>query len=82
MQEKSCFIQYDGEYHIFYSNKFIRVDLMRDDDEQLMCILTGPGNWELSYTGALAEEKFERLLTLGRPVTFNDFSSLGFTQYG
>jgi len=82
MQEKSCFVQYDGKYHIFYSEKFIRVDLMINDCGVPMCILTGVGNWELSHTGPAAPNKFDQLLTLGRPVTFKDFTQLGFTQYG
>jgi hypothetical protein len=37
--------------------------------------------WELSHTGAKADEKFEELLTL-EEVSWGDFKRLGFTQYG
>jgi hypothetical protein len=43
--------------------------------------LGGPANWEISYTGAEADEKFEELLTL-EEVSWGDLKRLGFTQYG
>jgi hypothetical protein len=42
--------------------------------------LSGQDDWELSYTGYMADEKFEELLTL-EEVSWDDFERLGFTQY-
>ena len=51
------------------------------DGGELCCHLSGPDDWELSYTGPDAGDKFEELLTL-EEVSWDDFERMGFTQYG
>jgi hypothetical protein len=51
------------------------------DGGELCCHLSGSDDWELSYTGQEAEDKFNALLSL-EEVSWGDFERLGFTQYG
>ena len=79
---KNCYVRFYEDLHVLYDNRYIRVSLFNfNDDGGLCCNLSGPGNWELSYTGPEASDKFNALLELDE-VSWEDFERLGFTQYG
>jgi hypothetical protein len=80
---KQCYIRFYEDLHVLYDNRYINLSLFNfTDGGEQCCHLSGQGNWELSYTGFQAGEKFEELLTLDREVTWDDFERMGFTQYG
>ena len=82
MKEKHCYIRFNEDLHVLYDLRYIRVSLFTfTDGGERCCHLSGQGNWELSYTGPLADEKFEELLTR-EEVSWDDFERMGFTQYG
>jgi len=79
---KQCYIRFNEDLHVLYDDRYIRVSLFTfTDSGELCCHLSGPDDWELSYTGPDAGEKFEELLTL-EEVSWEDFERMGFTQYG
>ena len=79
---KKCFVRFYEDLHVLYDNRYIQVLLFTDtDDGALCCHLSGPDDWELSYTGPEASDKFDALLELDE-VSWEDFERLGFTQYG
>jgi hypothetical protein len=77
---KKCFVRFYEGLHVLYDDRYIRVSLFTDGGE-LCCHLSGQDDWELSYTGPEAEDKFNALLSL-EEVSWYDFERLGFTQYG
>jgi hypothetical protein len=79
---KHCYIRLDQDLCVLYNERFIEVMLCEDDEGDLMCHLSGPDDWELSYTGADAELKFNALLDVSGDVSYNYILQLGFTQYG
>jgi hypothetical protein len=80
---KQCYIRFYEDLHVLYDNRYINLSLFTfTDGGELCCHLSGPDDWELSYTGPDAGEKFDALLTLDHDVTWDDFERLGFTQYG
>jgi len=80
---KHCYIRFYEDLHVLYDLRYIQVSLIRFSiGGELCCHLGGPDDWELSYTGPLADEKFQELLTLDHEVTWDDFERMGFTQYG
>ena len=82
MKEKHCYIRFYEDLHVLYDLRYIRVSLFTfTDGGERCCHLSGQGNWELSYTGPEADEKFEELLTL-EEVSWFTFERMGFTQYG
>jgi hypothetical protein len=82
MKEKHCYIRFNEDLNVFYDLRYIRVSLFTfTEGGERCCHLSGQGNWELSYTGPDAGEKFEELLTL-EEVSWDDFERMGFTQYG
>ena len=78
---KHCYIRLDEDLHVLYNDRFIKVTLCENEGE-LMCHLSGPNNWELSYTGIDAQDKFNALLDVAGEVSFTTILQLGFTQYG
>ena len=78
--KKQCYVRFYMDLHVLYDNRYIQVSLFTDNRERC-CHLSGQGNWELSYTGARADQLFEELLTL-EEVSWDDFERMGFTQYG
>jgi hypothetical protein len=79
---KQCYVRFNEDLHVLYNDRFIRVSLFTfEDGGERCCHLSGPANWEISYTGSKADEKFEELLTL-EEVSWDDLKRLGFTQYG
>ena len=81
--KKQCYIRFYEDLHVLYDNRYIQVSLFNFTEGGARCChLSGPDDWELSYTGYMADEKFEELLTLDHDVTWDDFERLGFTQYG
>ena len=81
MKEKHCYIRFYEDLNVLYDLRYIRVSLFTfTDGGERCCHLSGQANWELSYTGALADEKFEELLTL-EEVSWYTFERMGFTQY-
>jgi hypothetical protein len=80
-KQKKCYIRFYQDLHVLYDDRYIRVALFITDGGERCCHLSGPANWEISYTGPEAEDKFEELLTLDE-VTWDDLKRLGFTQYG
>ena len=82
MKEKHCYIRFYEDLHVLYDLRYIRVSVFTfTDGGERCCHLSGQGNWELSYTGFQADEKFEELLTL-EEVSWYTFERMGFTQYG
>jgi hypothetical protein len=80
---KNCYIRFYEDLHVLYDNRYINLSLFTfTDGGELCCHLSGCDDWECSYTGPDAGEKFEELLTLDREVSWDDFERLGFTQYG
>jgi len=79
---KQCYIRFYEDLHVLYDNRYIQVSLFNfTDGGELCCHLSGPDDWELSYTGPEASDKFNALLELDE-VSWEDFERLGFTQYG
>jgi hypothetical protein len=79
---KHCYIRFNEDLHVLYADRFIKVSLFNFTDGGAQCChLSGPDDWELSYTGYMADQKFEELLTL-EEVSWDDFERMGFTQYG
>jgi hypothetical protein len=82
MKEKHCYIRFYEDLHVLYDLRYIRVSLFNfTDGDERCCHLSGQGNWEMTYTGFQADEKFEELLTL-EEVSWYTFERMGFTQYG
>ena len=80
---KHCYIRFYEDLHVLYDNRYINLSLFNfTDGGERCCHLSGQANWELSYTGPDAGEKFDALLTLDHDITWDDFERLGFTQYG
>ena len=79
---KHCYIRYYEDFHVLHDNRYIEVFLMANDEGELVCFMCGSDDWELSYTGPDAEEKFNMLLAVSGEVTWNYIIELGFTQYG
>lgn len=79
---KQCYIRLSAAYTGFHDNKYVQVSLSTNDEGYPLCYLSGVDDWELSYTGAGAEEKFEALLAICEDVTWQQLIDLGFTQYG
>jgi hypothetical protein len=80
---KQCYIRFYEDLHVLYDDRYIQVSLFTfTDGGERCCHLSGPDDWECSYTGPQADEKFEELLTLDRDLTWDDFERMGFTQYG
>ena len=80
---KQCYIRFYEDLHVLYDNRYINLSLFNfTDGGERCCHLSGPDDWELSYTGYMADEKFQELLALDREVTWDDFERMGFTQYG
>ena len=83
MNENQCYIRFYEDLHVLYDNRYINLSLFNfTNGEEPCCHLSGSDDWELSYTGPEAGEKFDALLALGHDVTWDDFERLGFTQYG
>ena len=80
MKERCCYVRFNEDLHVLYADRFIKVSLF-NFTEYKCCHLSGPDDWEISYTGPDAGEKFEELLTL-EEVSWDDFERMGFTQYG
>ena len=79
---KQCYIRFYEDLHVLYDNRYIQVSLFNfTDGGERCCLLSGQDDWELSYTGALADQKFEELLILDE-VSWNDFERMSFKQYG
>lgn len=82
MKEQHCYVRFNEDLHVLYADRYIKVSLFNfTEGGERCCHLSGPDDWELSYTGFLANQKFEELLTL-EEVSWDDFERLGFTQYG
>lgn len=79
---KHCYIRMSDDFEVFHSLRFVEVMLVEDDGGELMCHLSGPDDWELSYTGPAAEDKFNALLDVSGEVDYSYLLKLGFTQYG
>jgi hypothetical protein len=80
---KNCYIRFYEDLHVLHDNRYINLSLFTfTDGGELCCHLSGCDDWELSYTGPDAGEKFDALLTLDHDVTWDDLERLGFTQYG
>lgn len=79
---KHCYIRLDEGFPTLCNNRFMEVILCATDEGIPMCYLAGLDDFELSYTGIDAEEKFEALLDVSGDVSFKYLLQLGFTQYG
>jgi hypothetical protein len=79
---KHCYIRFNEDFHVLHDNRYIGVFLCENSDGKLMCGLNGRNNWELSYTGPDAEDKFNALLDVCDEVSYDYILQLGFTQYG
>ena len=79
---KQCYIRLSTTSPCFHDNKYVQVSLLTNDDGHPLCYLSGVDDWELSYTGARAGEKFEALLAICEDVSWQQLIDLGFTQYG
>lgn len=79
---KHCYIKLADYYSILHYDRFVEVMLCENDDGTLICHLSGTDDWELSYTGEDAEDKFNQLLDVSGDVPYAYILQLGFTQYG
>ena len=80
---KQFYIRFYEDLHVLYDDRYIQVSLFTfTDGGERCCHLSGPDDWECSYTGPEADEKFNELLTLDREMTWDDFERMGFKQYG
>jgi len=80
---KNCYIRFYEDLHVLHDNRYINMSLFTfDDGGELCCHLSGPDDWECSYTGPEAEQKFNEVLALNRELTWEDLETFGFTQYG
>jgi hypothetical protein len=81
---KHCYVRFNEDFDVLYDNRYIRLSLFKFTESfggAQCCHLSGPDDWEVSYTGYMADLKFEELLTL-EEVSWADIERLGFTQYG
>jgi hypothetical protein len=79
---KHCYIRLSEDFSVLYNDRFAEVMLVPNDLGVPMCHLSGPDDWELSYTGPDAEDKFNALLDVSGEVTYDYILQLGFYQYG
>jgi len=82
MIEKSCYIRFYEDLHVLNDDRYIQLSLISYDDGDPCCHLSGCDDWECSYTGPEAEQKFNAVLALNRELTWEDIETFGFTQYG
>ena len=79
---KHCYIRFHEDFHVLFDNRYIEVFLLKDDEGEPICALGGCDDWELSYSGPDAEDKFNALLYVSGEVSWEYIIQLGFKQYG
>jgi len=80
---KHCYVRFNEDFDVLYDNRYIKLSLFKFADGGAQCChLSGPDDWECSYTGPEAEDKFNAVLALDRELTWEDLETFGFTQYG
>lgn len=81
---KHCYIRVPDEDAGWWliDDHYIEVMLITNDAGELMCHLGGSDDWELSYTGPDAEDKFNALLDMSGEINHKHLIQLGFSQYG
>ena len=82
---KHCYIRMSESEYWYKDGRYLEVILTeaRDSDNGIpMCWLGGEDDWELSYTGTDAVDKFNALTDVSGDVEFKYILQLGFTQYG
>lgn len=79
---KHCYIRMNEDLYVWHDNRYVEVMLCSDDEGDLMCHLSGVDDWEISYTGPEAKDKFDALLHVSGDVSYDYLLQIGFTQYG